>query len=71
MKTYLEPLKEEGFLSNSEVTSLFGNIQEIYSFQQQFLRTLEEAVESEPQFNQLDSPGMFKVRELAMHMSLT
>lgn len=60
MNTYLEPLKDEGFLSSSEISSLFGNIQEIYTFQQQFLRTLEEAIESEPQFQQLDSPPQFK-----------
>eukprot|EP00094_Tigriopus_californicus_P010510 TCALIF_10138-PA protein Name:"Similar to sif Protein still life, isoform SIF type 1 (Drosophila melanogaster)" AED:0.33 eAED:0.37 QI:0/0/0/0.63/1/1/19/0/1332 len=60
MNTYLEPLKDEGFLSSSEIGSLFGNIQEIYTFQQQFLRTLEEAIESEPQFQQLDSPPQFK-----------
>eukprot|EP00095_Tigriopus_kingsejongensis_P000341 maker-scaffold194_size270518-snap-gene-1.24 protein:Tk00341 transcript:maker-scaffold194_size270518-snap-gene-1.24-mRNA-1 annotation:"protein still isoform sif type 1" len=60
MNTYLEPLKDEGFLSSSEISSLFGNIQEIYTFQQQFLRTLEEAIEVEPQFHQLDSPPQFK-----------
>ena len=61
MKTYLEPLKREAFLSNVEISSLFGNIQEIFSFQQQFLRTLEEALQSETQFNSLDSPKQFKV----------
>ena len=34
-KTYLEPLKGETFLSNTEINALFGNIQEIYGFQQQ------------------------------------
>ena len=38
MKTYLEPLKKETFLSNTEINALFGNIQEIYGFQQQFLQ---------------------------------
>ena len=42
-------------------SSLFGNIQEIFRFQQQFLRTLEEAVEAETQFNVLDSAKQFKV----------
>lgn len=63
MKTYLEPLKREAFLSNAEISSLFGNIQEIYKFQQQFLRALDEAIESEPQFNQLETPSQFKVIE--------
>lgn len=61
MKTYLEPLKEEAFLSNSEISSLFGNIQEIYNFQQKFLVALEEAIASEPQFHKLDNPSQFKV----------
>jgi hypothetical protein len=42
-------------------SSLFGNIQEIFRFQQQFLRTLEEAIEGETQFNVLDSAKQFKV----------
>ena len=61
MKTYLEPLKEEGFLSSGEISTLFGNIQEIYQFQKQFLSSLEEAVDSEPQFHKLDTTHQFKV----------
>jgi len=60
MKTYLEPLKKETFLSNTEINALFGNIQEIFSFQQQFLQTLENALETEAQFYNLDSPSQFK-----------
>ena len=63
MKTYLEPLKKETFLSNTEINALFGNIQEIYGFQQQFLQTLENALETEAQFYNLDSPSQFKVRK--------
>lgn len=62
MKTYLEPLKKETFLSNTEINALFGNIQEIYGFQQQFLQTLENALETEAQFYNLDSPSQFKVK---------
>ena len=61
MKTYLEPLKKETFLSNTEINALFGNIQEIFGFQQQFLQTLENALETEAQFLNLDSPSQFKV----------
>mgnify|MGYP002058019906 CR=1 FL=1 len=61
MNTYLEPLKKETFLSNTEINALFGNIQEIYGFQQQFLQTLENALETEAQFYNLDAPGQFKV----------
>lgn len=64
MKTYLEPLSEEEdnlFLSSTDVSSLFGNIREIYGFQQKFLDALEEAVESEPLFHQYEAPEQFKV----------
>ena len=61
MKTYLEPLKKETFLSNTEINALFGNIQEIHGFQQQFLQTLENALETEAQFYNLDAPSQFKV----------
>ena len=64
MRTYLEPLKREAFLSNSEISSLFGNIQEIFKFQQQFLRALEDAVDAEPQFQNLETPGHFKVKKI-------
>lgn len=47
IKWYLEPLLEEAILSEAEVGSLFGNIREIHSFQQDFLHSLEEAVEQE------------------------
>ena len=50
-------------LSNAaEVTSLFGNIREIFGFQQKFLAALEEAVDAEPAFHQLDALEQFKVR---------
>ena len=69
MKTYLEPLKKETFLSNTEINALFGNIQEIFGFQQQFLQTLENALETEAQFLNLDSPAQFKVRYLRSVLS--
>jgi len=43
----LEPLKQETFLSVEDIERLFGNIQEIVQFQQQFLHSLEQAVEQE------------------------
>ena len=67
-QTYLEPLAEEEdslFLSMSngaaDVTSLFGNIREIFGFQQKFLAALEGAVDAEPNFHQLDTLAQFKV----------
>ncbi len=62
METYLEPLKQEGFLSGAEVTALFGNIQEIYQFQQGFLRALEATVDAErPAFLEYEDSSQFKV----------
>lgn len=57
----MEPLKRETFLSNAEITALFGNIQEIVTFQRQFLQNLEEALELEPDFHKFDHSSQFKV----------
>lgn len=48
-------------MSNAEITALFGNIQEIVTFQRQFLQNLEEALELEPDFNKFDHSSQFKV----------
>lgn len=61
LENYLEPLKKETFLSNAEINALFGNIQEIVTFQRQFLQNLEEALEAEPNFNQFEFSNQFKV----------
>ncbi|XP_052808753.1 protein still life, isoform SIF type 1-like isoform X2 [Mya arenaria] len=50
LKRYLEPLKEENFLSSDEVDHIFGNIQEIAQFQRQFLQSLVEAIGPDSQF---------------------
>ncbi|XP_053674323.1 protein still life, isoform SIF type 1 [Anopheles nili] len=60
LEYYLEPLKRETFLSYAEITALFGNIQEIVTFQRQFLNNLEEALDLEPDFHQLEHPSQFK-----------
>jgi T-lymphoma invasion and metastasis-inducing protein 1 len=61
LENYLEPLKRETFLSNAEITALFGNIQEIVTFQRQFLQNLEEALDIEPDFHRFDHSSQFKV----------
>jgi T-lymphoma invasion and metastasis-inducing protein 1 len=61
LEHYLEPLKRETFLSNAEISALFGNIQEIVTFQRQFLQNLEEALELEPDFHKFDHSSQFKV----------
>lgn len=50
LKRYLEPLKEERFLTSDEIDHIFGNIQEIAQFQRQFLHSLIEAIGSDSQF---------------------
>lgn len=61
LENYLEPLKKETFLSLAEINALFGNIQEIVTFQRQFLHNLDEAIEMEPDFHKFDHPNQFKV----------
>lgn len=61
LENYLEPLKQETFLSGAEIAVLFGNIQEIVQFQHQFLQNLEEALNQEPNFHKFDQPEQFKV----------
>ncbi|XP_046615462.1 protein still life, isoform SIF type 1 isoform X3 [Neodiprion virginianus] len=60
LENYLEPLKRETFLSNAEINALFGNIQEIVTFQRQFLQNLDHAIEMESDFNNFDHPSQFK-----------
>ncbi|CAK1604222.1 unnamed protein product [Parnassius mnemosyne] len=60
LENYLEPLKKETFLSNAEINALFGNIQEIVTFQRQFLQNLEEALEAEPNFHHFEISNQFK-----------
>lgn len=62
LEHYLVPLKRETFLSNAEITALFGNIQEIVTFQRQFLQNLEEALELETDFHKFEHLTQFKVR---------
>lgn len=64
LEHYLDPLKRETFLSNAEITALFGNIQEIVTFQRQFLQNLEEALELEPDFHKFDHSSQFKVSKI-------
>nr|XP_015835960.1 PREDICTED: protein still life, isoform SIF type 1 isoform X3 [Tribolium castaneum] len=60
LENYLEPLKRETFLSNAEINALFGNIQEIVTFQRQFLQNLEEALDLEPDFHKFEYSSQFK-----------
>ena len=64
IKLYFQPLQDESFLSKTEVLSLFGNIQDIYSFQQEFLQSLEDAIEGD--LESLDTSSQLKVRYIIM-----
>lgn len=70
LEHYLEPLKRETFLSNAEIAALFGNIQEIVTFQRQFLQNLEEALDLEPDFHKFDHSSQFKVILCKIHNSM-
>ncbi|OWF46649.1 Protein still life, isoforms C/SIF type 2 [Mizuhopecten yessoensis] len=61
---YLEPLKQETFLTSNEIDQLFGNIQEIVIFQRQFLKSLEEAMQLEDEFFTTDDPKNYRDLEL-------
>jgi hypothetical protein len=64
LENYLEPLKQETFLSSAEINALFGNIQEIVAFQRVFQQSLEEALAVEPHFDAIDQPYQFKVNQI-------
>ena len=52
-------------MSESELTSLFGNIQEIYEFQREFLQALEDAIDHQDQpLDTLETPKQIKVSQL-------
>ena len=64
IKLYLEPLQDEALMSESELASLFGNIQEIYEFQREFLQALEDAIDHQDQpLDTLETPKQIKVRK--------
>ncbi|XP_052239037.1 protein still life, isoform SIF type 1-like isoform X5 [Dreissena polymorpha] len=50
LKRFLEPLKEESFLTSDEIDHIFGNIQEIAVFQRQFLQSLVESIGHDSEF---------------------
>ena len=68
IERYLEPLKEETFLSGEDTEQLFGNIQEIVQFQKMFLQSLEESIELEPEFTVLSEPKLFRVSLISIEM---
>ncbi|ESO03700.1 hypothetical protein HELRODRAFT_99976 [Helobdella robusta] len=66
IERYLEPLRDEMFLSGDELDQLFGNIRGIVQFQKLFLQSLEEAIETIPDFR----ASNFKDEDLRRVLSL-
>uniref|UniRef100_H3C9Z7 TIAM Rac1 associated GEF 2b n=1 Tax=Tetraodon nigroviridis TaxID=99883 RepID=H3C9Z7_TETNG len=58
--TYLTPLQSQTFLSQDEMEALFGSLPEMLDVQRVFLQTLEDRIQSCPNFSSLESPGQFK-----------
>jgi hypothetical protein len=53
MERYLEPLKDETFLSNDDTEQLFVNIHDIIKFQKTFLESLESCSSEDDAFESL------------------
>jgi hypothetical protein len=54
-------MRKQKFLSDPDIGSLFGNIQEIVTFQREFLTTIEEAVRSEGKnFDKFEQASQFR-----------
>lgn len=51
IERYLEPLRDEMLLSGDDIDQLFGNIRGIVQFQKLFLASLEEAIQTIPNFD--------------------
>ena len=51
IERYLEPLRDEMLLSGDDIDQLFGNIRGIVQFQKLFLTSLEEAIQTIPNFD--------------------
>lgn len=71
IERYLEPLKDETYISSDDIEQLFGNIQEIVQFQRLFLHSLEDAVRSDHNFNCYDDNSHLTVSTLSSGKRLT
>lgn len=63
LEQYLEPLRNENFLSAAEMLAIFGNIREMITVQRRFLKSLESALESDVStpLESITHPSEFKV----------
>ncbi|XP_074593013.1 guanine nucleotide exchange factor still life [Brevipalpus obovatus] len=60
LEIYLEPMKRKNLLSESELALLFGNIQDIVTFQRQFSESLDEALRIEENFDKYCASAQFR-----------
>ncbi|KXJ23729.1 Protein still life, isoforms C/SIF type 2 [Exaiptasia diaphana] len=60
LNRYLDPLKDESFMSQSEVKALVGTVDEILDFQKTFFQELKKAIESEAGFEEFDEISKFQ-----------
>ena len=60
VERYLEPLKDETFLSVDDIEELFGNIQEIVQFQKLFFHSLEDSLPQDDGTMTSESYTVFK-----------
>ncbi|XP_051781702.1 rho guanine nucleotide exchange factor TIAM1 isoform X6 [Erpetoichthys calabaricus] len=60
IEKYLTPLQKEMFLTQDELDVLFGNVQEMVEFQDEFLKTLEDGTRLVPDLEKLEKIDQFK-----------
>lgn len=60
LKRYLDPMKDENFMSQSEVQALVATVHEILDFQVKFLKEIERSVESETGFDEFSAVEQFQ-----------
>ncbi|XP_039600844.1 T-lymphoma invasion and metastasis-inducing protein 1-like isoform X1 [Polypterus senegalus] len=60
IEKYLTPLQKEMFLTQDELDVLFGNVQEMVEFQDEFLKTLEDGTRLVPDLEKLENIDQFK-----------
>lgn len=60
LKRYLDPMKDENFMSQSEVQALVSTVHDILEFQVKFLKEIERPVETETGFEEFSAVEQFQ-----------
>lgn len=61
LRRYLDPMKDENFMSQSEVQALVATVHEILNFQVKFLQEIERPLKPETGFHEFSSIEQFQV----------